>query len=107
MKIQNKEVAIIKLYAPKGETMVWKTSIDHVYKDKVKYLNIAKRNFAHYLVNKYWLLAGKAYQKEVDDLKVVIPYGNRKELRKEVNALSKQIVAKRIYFVKKKGGQHE
>lgn len=111
MKKQDKNVVVIKLFSPKGETMVWKTSISHVSKNRVKDLNVAKRNFAHYLVNKYWLLEGKAIEVPISEEESFIrPIASSKEelflkkeeMRKEIEDLSSLIVAKRVRFVPKK-----
>lgn len=110
-KKQLKEVAVIKLYAPKGETMVWKTSLNHISKNRVKDLDIAKRHFAHYLVNKYWLLEGKAEEMALGYKETYIrPIASnmnellmkKEEMRKEIDSLSKLIVAKRVRYVPKK-----
>lgn len=102
----NKEIAVIKLSSPNGETMIWKTSISHVSNNKVRYLDIAKRNFAHDLVNKYWLLKGKAIKLEYEDTYIIRPIANSKEelfnkkalMKKEIIDLSNKIIAKRIYY---------
>lgn len=110
MKKLNKEIATIKLYSPKGETMVWKTSINHVSRNRVKDLKIAKRNFAHYLVNKYWLLDGKAEEIVIGYKETIIRpiakdrnelYKRKEEMRKEIDSLSEEIIARRIRYVKK------
>lgn len=110
MKKENKNVAIIKLYAPKGETMIWKTSISHIDGNKVKDLKVAKRNFAHYLVNKYWLLSGKAIKLSYADASFIRPiasnreelYKRKEEMRIEIDSLSEQIIAKKVRYIKKK-----
>lgn len=110
-KKQLKDVAVIKLYAPSGETMLWKTSITNIARNRVKDLSVAKRNFAHYLVNKYWLQCGKAEERvlgyketyirpiasNIDDLLI-----KKEEMRKEIDSLSSLIVAKRVRYVSKK-----
>lgn len=116
MKKKKKEeevVATIKLVAPNGETMIWTTSINHVVGNKVKDLDVAKRNFAHLLVNKFWLNSGKAekvfYDNENPEATIIKPIASNKNeffqkrllMKEEIETLSKQITALRIKNPKK------
>lgn len=104
MKKKKEEIATIKLIAPKGETMFWETDIKHVNGKKVKDLEVAKKNFAHLLVNKQWLEKGLAEEIAVDGIKTIRPlYKNADDfwkkklmMQKEVKELASKIKAFRV-----------
>lgn len=108
-EMKKQKVAEIRLTAPNGEIMIWKTCATHVEGNKVKYLDVAKASFAHDLVNKKWVEEGKASEVPFEDGFVIVPNADTKveilrkkvEMKKEVDELKKQITANRIFKIKK------
>lgn len=108
-RMKNEKIAEIRLTAPSGEVMVWKTCASHIKGNKVKHLNVAKANFAHDLVNKKWVEEGRAQKVPFEDGYVIVPIANTKneilrkkvEMKEEIEELKSEIMANRIFKIKK------